>query len=84
MLARSKQPRVPAEIVSDPSVMGGMPVVRGTRVPAATIVAYLREGWSPEQIFVDYPSLPVDGIDAVIAWADETLGPDWRTSTQHL
>jgi uncharacterized protein (DUF433 family) len=38
----------------------------------------LRAGHSPQEIFEDYPSLPVDGIDAVIAWAEVTYGPDWK------
>jgi uncharacterized protein (DUF433 family) len=57
-----------AEIISDPSVMGGEPVVRGTRIPAATIAAYLAAGRSDREIFEDYPSLPVDGIEAVRRW----------------
>ena len=57
-----------AEVISDPSVMGGEPVVRGTRVPAATIAAYLAAGRSDREIFEDYPSLPVDGIAAVRRW----------------
>jgi uncharacterized protein (DUF433 family) len=73
-----KRPIVPAEIVSDPSVMGGAPVVRGTRVQAETILTYLRAGHSNREIFEDYPSLPVDGIDAAIAWAEATYGPDWK------
>jgi uncharacterized protein (DUF433 family) len=68
---------IPAEIVSDPSVMGGVPVVRGTRVQAETILAYLRAGHGSREIFEDYPSLPVDGIDAVRVWAEATYGPDW-------
>jgi uncharacterized protein (DUF433 family) len=35
------------EVVSDPSVMSGEPVVRGTRVPAQTIVAC--GGYDPKQ-----------------------------------
>jgi uncharacterized protein (DUF433 family) len=78
MPTRLKTPQVPARVISDPSVMGGMPVVRGTRVPAETIVEYLRAGSSAAEIFRDYPSLPLDGINAVIAWAEETAGPNWR------
>ncbi len=51
-------------------------MVRGTRVPAAAIVAYLRAGHSDQEIFQDYPSLPPDGIDAVIAWARDAMGVD--------
>lgn len=72
-------PAIRAEVVSDPAVMSGDPVVRGTRVPAETIMAYLRAGHSPEEIFQDYPSLPVDGIEAVIRWAEATYGPQWRS-----
>jgi uncharacterized protein (DUF433 family) len=78
MRAQAGQKRLPAQVVSDRSVMGGAPVVRGTRVPAETILAYLRAGRSSEEIFEDYPSLPVDGIEAVIAWAETNIGPDWR------
>ena len=51
-----------AEIVCDPTVMSGDPAVKGTRVPAETIIAYLRAGHSPREIFEDYPSLPTDGM----------------------
>lgn len=78
MVALQKRPAVRAEVVSDPSVMDGVPVVRGTRVPAETILDCLRAGVGHREIFEDYPSLPVDGIDAVIGWAQETYGPDWR------
>ena len=79
MAARIKKPLIPAEVVRDPSVMGGHPVVRGTRILADTILIYLREGHSPREIFEDYPTLPVDGIEAVKAWAEVTYGPDWKT-----
>lgn len=75
-------PTIAAEVVSDPGVMSGDPVVRGTRVPAETILSYLRAGHSPQDIFQDYPSLPVDGIDAVIRWAEATYGAGWRSIKQ--
>jgi uncharacterized protein (DUF433 family) len=79
MVALRKPPATAAEIVSDPSVMSGEPVVRGTRVPAETIVAYLRAGRTAAEIFADYPTLPIDAIDAVARWAEQTLGADWKT-----
>ena len=48
-----------------------MPCVRGTRVPAMTIVAEIRGGSTREEIFHHYPSLPLDGIEAVRRWAEE-------------
>ena len=69
-LAKAK-PALPAEVHSNPDILGGMPCVRGTRVPAMTIVAYIRDGYSDFDIFRDYPSLPIDGIGAVRRWAAE-------------
>lgn len=80
MVALRKQPGVAAEIIEDPEVMSGDPVVRGTRVPAETILAYLRAGSTNREIFEDYPTLPVDGIDAVIRWAEKNYGAEWRAS----
>ncbi|CAN5120427.1 hypothetical protein BH10PSE9_BH10PSE9_01260 [soil metagenome] len=65
------RPLIPAEVHSNPDIMGGMPCVRGTRVPAMTIVAELRAGASRVDIFHHYPSLPLDGIEAVRKWAAE-------------
>ena len=61
----------PAEVVSDPEILGGMPCVRGTRVPAETILAYIRGGATLADILNDYPSLPNDGVEAVKRWASE-------------
>lgn len=58
------------EVVSDPAVMGGDPVVSGTRVPALTILAYLRAGHSDMDIHEDYPTLPPGAVDAVRIWAE--------------
>ena len=61
MLALQRQPAVPAQVVGDPSVMDGIPVVRGTRIPAETILAYLRAGHSHREIFEDYPTCAMAG-----------------------
>ena len=78
MIVHAKKRSIAATVVSNPAVMGGMPVVRGTRVPDKTIVAYLRSGYSRQDIYDDDPSLPLGGIDAVLTCAETTLGPDWR------
>lgn len=68
-IPRRERAYIPAEIVSNPSILGGEPCVDGTRVPAMTIVEELREGRKDAEIFSDYPTLPFDGIEAVRAWA---------------
>lgn len=46
MVALQRIPAVMAVVVSDPTVMSGDPVIRGTRVLAESVVAYLRAGYS--------------------------------------
>jgi uncharacterized protein (DUF433 family) len=58
-----------AAVVSDEEILGGVPVVKGTRIPADTVLAEVRTGKSRFDIYRSYPSLPVDGIDACLAWA---------------
>ena len=58
---RSSVPKT-AEIVRDPHVMSGEPIVSGTRVPVEVVLAYLRAGHSTQEIFEDYPTLPLDGM----------------------
>lgn len=69
-----------AEVVCDPSVMGGEPVIKGTRIPAETILAYIRGDHTVQEIFEDYPGLPLDGIDAVVRWAEKSYGSDWKAA----
>jgi uncharacterized protein (DUF433 family) len=80
MGAPRRTPTIKTEVVSDPTVMSGDPVVKGTRILADTILGYLRSDYSAEEIFRDYPSLPVDGIDAVARCAETRYGPDWKST----
>ena len=42
-------------ITTDPDIMGGAPVIRGTRVPVEVILYRLREGYSVEELHKYYP-----------------------------
>lgn len=64
--------RIAVSVVSDPKILGGMPVVSGTRVPAETILAYIRRKAGVEEIVGDYPYLPLGAREAVEYWARET------------
>ena len=68
ILRPQRQPRV-VKVVCDPDIMGGSPCVGGTRILAETILLYIRDGASVEEIVGDYPSLPFGGVDAVRLWA---------------
>jgi len=60
-------------IHSDPDIVGGKPVVRGTRLAVAFLLGLLAEGWSQEQVLANYPQLTAEALRAVFAFASETL-----------
>jgi uncharacterized protein (DUF433 family) len=60
-------------INSDPNVLGGTPVFRGTRVPVAALFDNLADGYTVEQILAEFPSLNRDDVLAVLHAAPETL-----------
>ena len=78
MILHAKKRSLPATIVCNPEIMGGVPTIRGTRIPVEMILVHLRAGYSRADIFNHYPTLPLDGIEAAIAWAERMIGPDWR------
>ncbi len=56
-------------IVTDPAVLLGKPIMRGTRVPVYLIVGLAQAGQTPEEIVDDYPDLTVEDIEAAVAYA---------------
>ncbi len=66
MPATSHRRSASAEIVSDPAVMCGMPIIRGTRVLAAVVAAEVAAGRSDEEILGDYPAIDSVGIRAAV------------------
>lgn len=64
-------------IERDPRVCGGAPIIKGTRVRVKIILDNLAEGHTPEQIVKSYPSLTVDDVRAVIAFAASSVIDDY-------
>ena len=60
-------------ITVNPAQMGGVPCIRGFRIPVATIVGLLAEGRSDAEILVDYPDLEADDIRQALAYAAEAV-----------
>ena len=71
-IARKAWTPPPVEVISNPEIMGGWPCVSGTRIPAETILLYIKDGAGIHEIVTDYPTLPLGFRDAVIAWAEAT------------
>jgi uncharacterized protein (DUF433 family) len=44
-------------ISADPRIMGGVPCIRGTRIPVAMIVRAVADGTPVERLLEEYPQL---------------------------
>jgi uncharacterized protein (DUF433 family) len=64
------------QIVSNPQVMMGKPVVAGTRITVESILEKLAAGETIEQILDAHPRLTEDGIRAALAFAANALRAD--------
>jgi len=60
-------------IVVDPKVMGGKPVIRGTRITIDLILELLASGMTPEEIAEDY-KVSVEDVRAALLYAAKILG----------
>lgn len=49
-------------VASDPEIMGGTPVFRGTRIPVDLIADMLNQGATAEEILEGYPTLDRERI----------------------
>jgi len=63
-------------IHSDPEILVGKPVVKGTRLSVEFILGLFAAGWSEEEVLENYPSLTLEGLRAVFAYAAECLSED--------
>ena len=55
--------RVESMIISDPEIMRGTPVYRGTRIPVELIASMLSQGASAEEILAGYPALDKEKVE---------------------
>ena len=63
-------------ITSDPNVMMGKPVIKGTRITVELILEKMSAGETVEEIVSAHPRLSEDAIRAALAFASEALRAD--------
>ncbi len=63
-------------IISDPNIMMGKPVIKGTRITVELILEKTANGESIDQILSEHPRLTKQAIQACFAFAAEVLKAD--------
>lgn len=60
-------------IVSDPAVMVGKPIIKGTRITVEHILNEIANGLTIDQILTEYPHLTRQGVIAALHFAAELM-----------
>ncbi len=60
-------------ITVNPNQMGGVPCLRGLRIPVATVVGMVADGMSRDEILAAYPDLQAEDIREALLYAAEAV-----------
>jgi len=60
-------------ITVNPNQMGGIPCIRGLRIPVATVVGMIADGMTEKEILLNYPDLIPEDIREALQYAAEAV-----------
>lgn len=60
-------------ITTDPEILGGAPVFKGTRVPIKTLFEYLENDYSVEEFIECFPSVNRQQVNKVLERSEQAL-----------
>ncbi len=63
-------------IISDPNILGGLPVFEGTRVPVKILFQHLEKGIPLEEFLEDFPTVSREQATAVLAFFGRVVTTD--------
>jgi uncharacterized protein (DUF433 family) len=56
-------------ITSDPAILGGKPIIRGTRISVEIILEWIASGATRDEIVRNYPHLNTADVEQALAYA---------------
>jgi uncharacterized protein (DUF433 family) len=59
-------------IHSNPAILSGKPVVKGTRLSVEFLLGLFAAGWTEERVLEGYPNLTQESLRAVFSFAAES------------
>ena len=62
-----------ARITVSPEQMGGVPAIRGLRIPVATVVGMVADGMTTAEILKAFPDLVEEDVREALRYAAETV-----------
>lgn len=65
-----------AYIHTDTAILGGKPIIKGTRLSVELLLDRLANGWTEQMIFDSYPTLPREALQAIYGFMLDTIRDD--------
>ena len=65
-----------AFIHSNPAILVGKPVVKGTRLSVDFILRLFGNGWTVQEVLENYPGLSPEALQSVFAYAGECMSEE--------
>ena len=60
-------------IISDPKILVGKPIIKGTRISIELILELFSAGWTENQILESYPSISTNSLRATFLYLKDCL-----------
>ena len=60
-------------ITADPGQMGGLPCIRGLRIPVAAVIDMVADGMTPADIIDALPDLQLEDVEQALHYAAESV-----------
>ena len=68
-------------IISDPAILGGKPIIRGTRLSVELILEWIASGATRDEILLRYPQLTATDLEQALGYAAQSLHHEvWLTA----
>ena len=60
-------------ITANPRQMGGVPCIRGLRIPVATVVGMIADVMTPDEIVAELPPSELEDVSAALRFAADAV-----------
>ena len=60
-------------VISNPAILGGKPIIKGTRISVEMVMEWIASGASRDDILTRYPHLSVDDVQQAIGYAAQAV-----------
>ncbi len=65
-------------IISDPKILVGKPVIKGTRISVDFLLGLFSKGWTERDIIEEYPAVTLESLQALFSYLQEYFKDEYH------